>query len=157
MLQRLVRRPSRISDSRLLVSSPVIAQRRLDHRVYKLPMGIGQPQQQELAHGFALGSRQCAKARCRSLRHINQMEQDFRLQGAFEVGDQIRRQMKSHPVGIEKAQAVAIPVEVCDGNRGPVVLLILRTIRRQRTLVGIIIETPPLAKADAPKAPEKSP
>src|SRR5207245_2110795 len=86
---------------------------------------------------------------CRSPRHINQMEQDFRLQGAFEVGDQIRRQMKSHSVGIEKAQAVAIPVEVCDGNRGPVVLLILRTIRRQRTLVGIIVETSPLAKADA--------
>ncbi len=48
----------RSRGSQRLMRSPVIAQRRLDHRVYKLSMGVGQLQQQELAHGFALGWRQ---------------------------------------------------------------------------------------------------
>ncbi len=44
------------------VSSPIIAQRHLDHRVFTLPVGVGQSQQQELAHGFALGRGQRVEA-----------------------------------------------------------------------------------------------
>jgi hypothetical protein len=84
------------------------------------------------------------------------VEQDVgRLQIAFEVGDQVRREMKPHPVGVEKRQAAVTPVEVRNGDRGPVVLLILRTVRRQRLSIGIVIKALPLAKTDA--VPEDDP
>ena len=68
---------------------------------------------------------------------------------ALQVGNEIGRQMESHPIGVEKTEAAVAAVKLAHGNTSPILLLITGAVTSESSFVFVVINALHLLKPDS--------
>ncbi|OQC70158.1 MAG: hypothetical protein BWX47_00638 [candidate division Hyd24-12 bacterium ADurb.Bin004] len=80
---------------------------------------------------------------------MGEVERHAELVDAVEVGDEERGKVEPHALGVEKAQAAVVSVQVGRADQTPVVLLVLHAASRACRLVIVAVHAVGLGQADA--------